>query len=153
MPHLKRQPYKLEEIENKNNFIVPDGYFDTFGSRLNERIKQAKPEASTHNVFRIFSSERLALAASFIGLLILLFTGVKYLAGNNNFPGGQKIEMVEAIYYPAYIIDDQMLFELYSSTLSKPEDEKALESDEFTEAMIQYLVNNEIDLQLIAQEL
>jgi len=153
MPNQNKHIENLNNIEKKNNFIVPEGYFENFPSRLNGRIVREKEDFSTSQGLRSFSPNKLSLAASFIGLTLLIFSGMKFLLRDKEPAGIISPVVAEITDYQINEIDDEMLFELYTETLSENQSQHVQDETEILNAMIEYLLYTDMDIGLIAQEL
>lgn len=150
----KKHNIHLEDIEKKNNFTVPEGYFNHFPARLNEKIKITDSAGKTEfERSPIFSLNRLALAASVGGLIMLLYTGIAFLSNHQGMSKFGNEKIADVIDFPTNEIDDHMLFEIYSSTTSH--EQQAIDKDEnqIINAMIEYLLYNNSDVTLLIQEL
>jgi hypothetical protein len=154
MQPKKKHNIHLEDIEKKNNFNVPDGYFNNFSSRLKEKLKIIDPgDIRTPERSTLFSLNSLALAASVSGLIILLYTGIALLTnhqGRSKF-GNEKI--ADVIDFPNCDIDDHMLFEIYSSTPSYEQHNIDKDENQIINAMIEYLLYTNADVSTLIQEL
>jgi hypothetical protein len=153
MSEHKKYKNGINNIEKKNNFSVPEGYFENFSSRLQLKLQEEKESKQVrHGIYRI-SGYQFALAASFIGLIIITYSGIKYLTGDQASSKTPALEIADIINYQIHDIDDNLIYELYDETTLEDSDQKEMTDERILKEMIDYLVVSDIDLQLIAQEL
>ena len=84
MSEHKKYEDRINDIEKKNIFSVPEGYFEDFSSRLQLKLHDEKESQRAHTVFFGIPRYKLAMAASFIGLIIIIYSGIKFFSGNLN---------------------------------------------------------------------
>ncbi|MCF8379339.1 MAG: hypothetical protein K9H49_07165 [Bacteroidales bacterium] len=133
----------------ENSFVVPEGYFDTFSTRLNKRILLEQEAASEKKTFNLksFLNHKLAVAASLLIIITVSYFTVNIIL-NHNKTVSQN--------YAAYIensIDD---FDLALLADFYDEDEFTDQSDFFSEEdqdIIDFLISEDIDIELIIEEL
>jgi len=145
-----------DKIENKRNnlprgnpYEVPVNYFESFPARLQETIKQESKAAESGNrEFMLKLKPYFALAAMIIGFTIIGYTGFRYILDKQTMQG--ELTEEEIISYlqsnSEYFYDDQ----LYDVDLE--EDFELLE-EEFSEEIIEYLVDDELDYNILVNEL
>ena len=150
-----REKYKtrINDIETKNSFNVPEGYFENFSSRLQIKLQDVKE--SQHVQPRIFGIPQynLALAASFIGLIIIIFSGIKFFSGNVKNSKTAPIEIADIINYHVNDLDENMIFDFYEETALEDSSQTNIRDERILDEMIDYLAISNIDLQLITQDL
>ena len=148
MSTKKTSPYSLKNIEKHNDFIVPEGYFENFNERLQQKV-QSKREPSLHQPgIQI----RWIIAASFIGFTLITFAGLKYIQNNNKILVSQTTEIEAVISSQLNDYDDKQLYEFYSETSKENNSEGSLENDSIDD-MVDYLLYTDLDVQSLANEL
>lgn len=138
---------QLEELKKENPYKVPDNYFDTFTSRLKDRIAEIEePKPAKSYFFRLkpyYAVSFMVLAVAFIAYLSVnvIFTGPK----NNNVLSNDEI----AAYFnnAPQEIDESMLMEQLNQTKHEP----AVQNQQ--NDTINYLLNADIDDNDILSEL
>jgi len=72
---------KLEEIKGSktNPFKVPEGYFDSLPSRIQERISENKKEQSIFSRIFVVAKPQFAFAFAFVVFAFISITIVKYV--------------------------------------------------------------------------
>ncbi len=143
----------LKDIEKKNSFIVPEKYFENFSSRLKDKIIGQEKTSSVLQGIQITIRHRLAFAASFIGLLIIIYSGVKYLLADTDSSLFPASELTENYDYQLSDIDDYMLYELYSETSTNNLEHTISADEEKLSAMVEYLLYSDYDIELLVKEL
>jgi hypothetical protein len=133
-PDLQRKAMK------QNPFEVPEGYFEGFAERLQQRMKEE--ESSRVPVRRIGTTTRwLAMAAAVLAAALITTYIIRFTS-----PGGS-----EGLYPDLAILeqmqvldDDRYLYELYA------EEEVEMDEDEaFAAQAIEYLAMNDVEMDLI----
>jgi hypothetical protein len=142
--------HNLENLPKENPFGIPEGYFQGFSDRLKAKIDAGNDRnKKTIPLFRSYKTY-LSLAAG-----LMLFAAISYtmlhLVLNQHSPVINSTEQ-----YAAYIENDiesydaAMLIQAYSSMT---ENNYTEEQDLTTEKMIQFLIDENIELDLIINEL
>jgi hypothetical protein len=149
----KKYASVIKGIEKKKKFIVPEGYFENFSSRLQLRLQQETGTPVPKYIIHRISRFNLALAASFIGLIIITYSGIKYLSVNHYNSKTPSLEVADVINYHIHEIDDNMIYDLYAETSLENSGQDGLSDEKSLNAMIDYLVCTDVDIQLIAKEL
>jgi len=149
----KKKYISIHDVPKENPFKVPDGYFESFENRLASRIREdSEKKTDSPKKISLWNSVRphLALAAS-----IILFAMVSYSIIRLLVKPQEKISTeayAQVLNYNIEDIDDETLMETYSEVQSEAS-VKTDEDEEYIEAVVDYLANEDIDLELIAQEL
>ncbi len=141
--------FRLSDLQSSNPFLVPERYFEDFSRRLKDRI-EAEEENST-TLLRRHPSRflRMALAASILGFV--LFTGffIRYLVNRNGLTR-DGINYATLVEQDIENYDLDQLTDLYTETADT---DTGLENNVYTDAVIIYLVNEDVDLNLIIENL
>ena len=137
----KKTDLQQERLKERP-FGVPEGYFESFADRLQERIREE--DSSKVPVRRIGSGSRfrVAMAAAVVGLALISYSIVKITTtGNgsgNNFPEMAFFEEMQIFD------DDRYLYELIEEVEEEMDEEEA-----FASQAIEYLAINDAELVLL----
>lgn len=146
----KRENNKeFEKYSEKNPFKVPDGYFDTFNENLEKRIIPIGGKESKIRHFWRSARNQLALAAGFIVFVAISYAVLHFILNGrteNELTGQQYAEILEAELED---IDTYSIIEVYSDI---QEGELINEDSLMREEMIEYLANEDVDIDLIINE-
>jgi hypothetical protein len=124
--------------ENQAPFAVPDGYFDQFPTRLQQRL-QAPPKRSAR-VILLRPAFGLAAAAAFLAILLLT------QPARDTVPASQEILTAEEIAASGFLddVDESVVLDALAGEV--PSESSVPEIEE-------YLIENNIDLELLTNEL
>lgn len=143
---------KLSKIEKKNNFEVPDGYFDTFSQRLLERLHPEKQPALLERVM-VFIRPHLALATMMAGIFIIAFLGIKlFISEDIHTIDVTSIGMADMLEYELNEMDEISLMEMLAETENVNE-QVTSEDDEYVDQAIEYLLNEGVSIETLMQEI
>jgi hypothetical protein len=136
---------KLEEIKKENSFSVPDGYFESFQQRLQDKIRSEEDSIYDKTQYGVPRLVWLgAIAAVFI---IAFFVGRNIIGTGGSQPLTQD-EIALAFEQDIYDLDD---FELVQN-LDEVVQVENLEN-EYSDEIILYLLDEDIDIDKIVNEL
>lgn len=134
-------PDKLGTHGKELPFTVPDSYFDDLPGRIKNRLAESgQPKRQT--IVRTIRP-RLAIAAMFIGFITLGYAGFRLLSERADALYMSEKELVEAMEYFVYDLDEDMLISAFIESGTVLSDESP---DAQTEELIQYLSEEDIDL-------
>jgi len=146
--------YKLRERLEKP--LPPKGYFEALPAQLLEQIKEEKAtEVSASSV----SWKRITWYLSATAACILLFIGVRYAMQTEPLPDEAAPTAYNAEEDQFFYDDAESLYYIDEEELAAYFDEQNLELeiiamvDEESSAIEDYLIENDIDLDLIIEEL
>ncbi len=125
-----------QETLKKQPFGVPEGYFESFADRLQDRIREE--ESVKVPVRRLGSSTRfrVAIAAAVLGVALISYS-IFRLTTTNSITNGDYLDM--AVLEQMYVFDDeQSLYELI-----KGNTEELNEDEAFAAQAIDYLAVND----------
>ena len=133
---MDRNNPDLQQEELKNHpFGVPEGYFEGFAERLQQRIKEEKA-SKIGTATRWMAAAAAVLAAALITTSIIRFTTSESAEGL--YPDMALLEQMQVLD------DDRYLYELME------EETVALDEDEaFASQAIEYLAINDVEMDLI----
>jgi len=138
--HMKH----LEEIKKENPFKVPDGYFDSLTERMMKAVKESE-ETSVYDesraVRKIHFRPFLALAAAIIGFAVITTIMVRLLSEKDkSFFGNSENELY------ADLVSEEIDTYMLENEFSGDEGSETSESSVSTEAIINYLVLEDVEL-------
>lgn len=131
-----------QEKLKEHPFGVPEGYFENFASRLQERIREE--ESSQVPVRRIPGGTkfRIAMAAAVVGLALISYSIFKVSSAGNgsngNFPEMALLEQLQVFD------DDRYLYDLIEEVEVEMDEEEA-----FAVQAIEYLAMNDAEMVLL----
>jgi len=140
----------LSKIKRDNPFEVPEGYFENLPRLVSDRIKE---HSTSHTVpIRTLVVRWTAIAAS-----IALIAAVAFVLNNNTAPTVNTDlalldaeEIAEALVSDgAYAVDEEDLVEM----LIEEDEFYAGDEESSSDDIIDYLIDNDIDLSTIINEL
>ena len=135
------KPDLQQEALKNHSFGVPEGYFESFAERLQQRIKEE--ESSGVPVRRIGISTRwMAMAAAVLAAALITTTIIRL----SSSPGSKGLYPDIALLEQMQVLDDdRYLYELLG-------EEEAVQLDEeeaFASQAIEYLAINDVEMDLI----
>ncbi len=142
---------KLSQIEKKNSYEVPQGYFDTFPRRLQERLHPEK-ELSFAERLVIYIKPHFALAAMMVGVFVIAFFAINLFTSDNiNHIETVNTGMADVLEYELNEVDEISLMEM----LAAEEEAEVVtdEEDAYVEEAIEYLLNEGVSIETLMQEL
>jgi hypothetical protein len=145
--------YKLEDIEKKTPFKVPDNYFDTFQSRMADRIAAEEAKKQFRHAFSIPKLRLVPLVAAVS--IVLIAIGILWVAPLlKNMPTDR--ELAEIYRYQAIeaTSESDLIRELETLSLeTEKKDSVITKKDVITEEAIDALSNENIDINSIIEAL
>lgn len=134
----------LDKMDKTNHFSVPKNYFESLPEVINNKLLENK---KIKNSFDILSWHVLAPSLSIIVLFIVI---LNYYTTDEEITLSNE-ELNEIIVDESYTeIDDYMVYETYAEIL---EDEEDNDNESEAEDYIDYLLENDIDINSIIEEL
>jgi hypothetical protein len=136
----RKKPDLQQETLKQHPFGVPEGYFEGFAERLQQRIKE--DDSSRVPVRRIGTTTRwLAMAAAVLAAALITTSIIRFIStqgAEGVYPDLAILEQMQVLE------DDRYLYELF--------EEEAVEMDEdeaFASQAIEYLAMNDVEMDLI----
>ena len=135
------KPDLQQEALKNNPFGVPEGYFEGFADRLQQRIREE--ESSSVPVRKIGPGTRwMAIAAAILAAALITNSIIRFTSS----PGSEGLYPDIALLEQMQVFDDDLyLYELLG-------DEEAVKLDEeeaFASQAIEYLAINDVEMDLI----
>jgi hypothetical protein len=142
---------KLEELKGNNNnpFSVPEGYFEDFPTKIQERIiSENKEYAWAIKLFR-YIKPQFALGFIIIAFAVIAITTVDFILSNRTNTGIDSDLYTRIIEVDASEFSEQHFIDVLLEDEKKIDDHKQEESDFY----IHYLVDENIDYGTLIDEL
>jgi len=132
----------LDDLKKENNFSTPPNYFESLPKIINSK----KDHYNTNPLRNIKLFPKVSV--SIISLTLLIFIIINW--SDNTLPKQLTPNQISEILIDENYIDfdEDLLFETYAEILTPEIDEQ---SD--SEEMINYLIDNDIDINYIIEEL
>lgn len=142
---------QLDDLKRNytNPFTVPDGYFDTFPTKIQERIFSGKREKNAFTRFITFVKPQLALGLMIAGFAFIAITIVEHTISNQTalpVATGVHTRIVEV---DASEFSEQHFIDVLLDDNKKPVQEKKKNAEHY----INYLVDEDIDYGTLIDEL
>jgi hypothetical protein len=136
----RKKPDLQQEALKNLPFGVPEGYFESFGDRLQERIKEE--ESSRVPVRRIGTTTRWLAMAAAVLTAALITTSIIRLSSNQDAEGlYPDLAVLEQMHV---LEDDRYLYELFEEGTAEMDEDEA-----FASQAIEYLAMNDVEMDLI----
>ena len=110
---LKNAP-GLREMDRKNPFIVPEGYFETLSSRIQDKINAPQSKSVWDKLFQPLQRPTFAYASITIAMLIC--AGVYFNQKQNRIPAKQ---IADATINADDIYDSDLIYDYDENTLAE----------------------------------
>jgi hypothetical protein len=136
-------PEEIPGISRKIPFGVPDNYFNELPLRIQERVSETR-ELTLPRLYPV--RRTLAMAAIFIGLVTVGYFGLRMIQNGQDARMLSGDEVSTAIEYFGYQFDDDMLI---AAIVESDIDIDPQDNDYESDAIIEYLSNEEIDFNAI----
>jgi hypothetical protein len=138
----RNKPDLQQEVLKNHPFGVPEGYFESFSERLQQRIKEE--ESSKVPVRKIGTATRwMAMAAALLAAALITTTIIRITSSNRDangfYPEQALLEQMQVLE------DDRYLYELMEEEELKELDEE----EAFASQAIEYLAINDVEMDLI----
>ena len=137
-------------LKKENPFRVPDKYFDNLPEKIQANIHVRK-KATGMPVTRIidFLKPHLALAAAILGFALIGYTGFRYFINRNSDSQIRNREIAEYMDFYSNDFDNTLIMDL----LEEQEQQSIETDDDLSEEIINYLLNENIDIYTIVNQL
>lgn len=141
---------ELKEAKKDSGFRVPEGYFDTLSSRISERITSGNNQEVKSGRLISFLRPNLALVAFFVGIAVIGYFAFSILNENRGQVAVNNESVAEYISYYYSGISDYEFFGFADEDINET---IFVEQDDNTnDDIIEYLMLQEVDLNLIINE-
>lgn len=143
MDNHRKIPDLQHESLKKNPFGVPEGYFESFSERLQERIREE--QKSTPPVRHIGTAHRfrVAMAAAILGLALITYPVLRLTLLNNGPSSQDDVAMIEDFY----LMED----DYYLVNYLEGEDANLDDDEAFASQALDYLAGNDVAMILLME--
>ena len=145
----KQSEQEFSWLGKENLFRVPDNYFDNLPEKIKANIHAREKEVSNPTRLVDYIKPHLALAAAILGFAIIGYTGFRYFINKNSDSQISNQEIAEYMDFYLNDSDNILIMELLEEQEQQPVDT----IDDFSEEIIEYLLNENIDIYTIANQL
>ncbi len=146
MDDINKIKPELSKIKKDKHFRIPDGYFDDFSVRLGERIHR-ESDAGFYERYILTLKPYLAIAALFIGMIILGKITYNVLYKGNISYELNNDEIAQLIEEDIYYFSEELIIDIVYQNDNQARDESInSESDNSTNEIIDYLIDEDIDV-------
>ncbi|HKL08004.1 MAG TPA: hypothetical protein VJ896_04465 [Bacteroidales bacterium] len=137
------------KIENKNPFSVPEGYFENFPSRIQEKIVSETRE--TNRIKQLFHviKPQLALGFMIVGFALIAITAIDTIMSNRVKSSVSNEVYTRIIEVDASEYSEQQFIDILLEEEKKSNEQQKEETDEY----IHYLMDEGIDYGTLIDEL
>jgi len=148
---MKNFNKKLEEFkrDGMNPFSVPDGYFNEFPSKIQEKIASENKEQSWFSRTFQYMKPQFALGFMIIAFAVTSITIFNFILSNKNKPRLNKELFTRTIEVDTYEFTEQHFIDVLLDDNKDIIEKKEMETDYY----INYLVNEDIDYGTLIDEL
>lgn len=130
---------KLTKVSKENPYKVPEGYFDSLPSRVQEFCKEHKARTQPVNPIVTFKTQ-LALAAGICFFVLLSVVGYHYSMQAGDFNFFHKTDYIKIVEESGTEFDELQLFEAASNAVKKDSVKKPMNDE-----LMEYLLNDNIE--------
>ena len=143
----KRKSYSpLSGIKKDLPFEVPENYFEKLNDSVIDHIRESESEVRSSGPRRVIPLVMLAGAAAIIAGLLLVLPG---LFEQREAAALSAEEIASVLEDEIYDLDGYMI----ESTLTDAEQDENLDQEEYRDEIVQYLLDENIELESIVNEL
>ena len=140
----------LDGFPSGNPYRVPDGYFNEFPLKLKERLVQPSMVEKIKAPSRRFIYTQLAYAASFALLVSFGYFGIRSLQPTKTAQPNAKVMVAKASNGTYVDFDESSLIDALQDDHRKVT--TTVTDDETKDAMIQYLVEDNVDYATLVEK-
>ena len=149
MPEEKDILKEFEKLKSNEHFKVPDGYFDNLPGQIMDKIKASEEKPEQPGLW-VTIRPQLALAASFVALFMLAYTGFKLFLPEKSANTLSESEIVATLENEIYDLDESYMIDLIETDNKEP----VIDNARLTkEEIMDYLMEEGDDLDLSLTEL
>jgi len=146
MDEMKKIPQKLTNIKKENPFKTPDGYFDNFSSRVSEKI-HGEETPGFYKKYVLTLKPYLAAAAIFVGVIItgkILYNMFYHETGTRDLESSEIAELINENAY--YLSEESIIDIIYTNDIIEEDKKPDNDNDKLTNEVIDYLIDEDIDI-------
>lgn len=146
---------RLDDIPKTNPFDVPERYFDTFQERMAERIVRTE-RRKAHSPALLWNRKRLIPILAVASMALVVALGVLLYHPNKTITLSDS-ELAEVYKYSALseMTDAELVnqIEQINQELNLASDTITIKNDNFTNEAIDYLSNDDVDVNTLINAL
>ncbi|MHC1702719.1 MAG: hypothetical protein AB9846_02315 [Tenuifilaceae bacterium] len=139
MSDLENIGPKLSKINKNNPFIVPEGYFDSLPTRVQDYCQKENVKDQPIKWYYAVRTQ-LALATGFCFLVFFAFTGYYFTRPISNFDYFDKVDYVKMVVESGTDFDERQLYEAACNGFKKDTIKNTYKED-----LIEYLLYDNVD--------
>lgn len=138
MNNLETIEPELTKIGNENPFKVPNGYFESLPSRIQNYCNENS--AKNPSLKRIATIRtQLALAAGLCLIVLIAFAGYRYSQQTNNISTLRRVDYIKIVEESGTEFDEIQLYEAFSNEHKKDSIKNSMNDE-----LIEYLMYDNI---------
>jgi hypothetical protein len=139
MNNLETFGPKLTKVSKENPYKVPEGYFDSLPSRVQDYCKEQ--ESRKQPISLVFTLKtQLAFAAGICFFLLLSIGGFYYSKHTSDLSLFHKTDYIKIVVESGTEFDEIQLYEAYSNSTKKDTLKKPMNDE-----LMEYLLNENVD--------
>ncbi|MEO8148466.1 MAG: hypothetical protein ABI723_12550 [Bacteroidia bacterium] len=149
---LRKDAPKLFGMEKKNPFEVPDGFFDSFSSKIQDKIAAEKKQSVWSLIYQNITRPKVAIPV--LASVCIIVVGIKFLYTPGSINRNDEVAITyNDLSQSAYLddIDESVLTDALNQTTSTVNSDSKTESDSYR--IENYLIENNIDVTDLENEL
>lgn len=131
---------KLTEAGNQNPYKVPDGYFDSLPSRVQDFCKEQTANNQPVKWGFAFKTQ-LSLAAGLCFFVLLAYTGYYYSRQSSNYTPYERVDYMNIVVESGTEFDETQLYDAFLNG-NKKDTLKNASKDELIEYLLNYNFDN-----------
>jgi len=139
MNNLETFGPKLRKAGKENPFKVPDGYFDSLPSRIQDFCIEHSTEVQPVKWTSVFRTQ-FALAAGFCFFVLLALAGYYFSQQTYNLNTFERVDYIKIVVESGTEFDEIQLYEAVSNGHKKDSIKNSMNDE-----LIEYLLNDNID--------
>jgi hypothetical protein len=144
MEEGKKIPTRLQEVNKENSFSVPKGYFDDFQKRMQERIHAEQGLKKPEQVSRVIP--RIAWITAVAAIFVIGFFVARNIIGTDTSQSLSQEDIAYALEQEILELDEVVL-------MSNIHEMDMEQGNGYTDEVILYLIDEDIELDKIVNEL
>jgi len=142
--------YRLEDGENKNPFIIPEGYMENLPDKVMQKIRKNNETVSPARKIINIARPQLAFAAGFLAMALIIYSAVSLILGKEKNINGNNTTNSGFIEYASLQMDENMILEYIEYADNQDEN---LMDDNYNDEIIDYLIKENIEYSSLLKEL
>ncbi len=146
MDEMKNIAPKLSNIKKENPFKIPEGYFDNFSSRLSEKIHGGETRGF-YKKYVLTLKPYLVAAALIVAVIITGKILYNMYYHESNIGDLKSSEIADLISEDAYYLSEESIMNIiYENDIAEEDKKPDDDNDKMTNEIIDYLIDENIDM-------